>query len=101
MRLATPRWWYLRGRAPLATTRRLLRPFSWIWAWATARRIASGRPIDPGAPVICVGNLTVGGAGKTPVVRELARRLGAQGARAHILGPGHGSPVGAPGRRYA
>lgn len=80
MKLATPRWWYTREPAPGRVTRILLTPISWIWAAVTARRIARAAPIDPGVPVICVGNLTVGGTGKTPVVRELLRRLpGAQG----------------------
>ena len=39
-------------------------------------------PLDPGVPVICVGNLTMGGSGKTPVVRELARPLAAMGVAA-------------------
>jgi len=77
MKLSTPRWWYSRGRRGTgAVVRLLLTPLSWIWAAETARRIAAGQPVDPGVPVICVGNLTVGGTGKTPVVREIARRLG-------------------------
>ena len=44
MKLATPRWWYTRGRASGALARALLTPASWIWAAATARRIARARP---------------------------------------------------------
>jgi tetraacyldisaccharide 4'-kinase len=91
MKLATPQWWYTRERAPGALLRALLTPPSWIWAWATARRIAKGQPIDPGVPVICVGNLTMGGTGKTPVVRELARRLGG-----HVLSRGYGGSQAGP-----
>lgn len=40
--------------------------------------------------MICVGNLTLGGSGKTPVVMELARLLIASGVDAHILTRGHG-----------
>ena len=64
MKLSTPRWWYSRGlRGTGAMTRLLLTPFSWIWTAVTARRIAAGKPVDPGVPVICVGHLTVGGTG--------------------------------------
>ncbi len=93
MKLSTPRWWYLRSGAPAPLTRALLRPASWIWTWATARRIARGRPVDPGVPVICVGNLTMGGTGKTPVVRALVRRLG---GGAHILTRGYGGRLAGP-----
>lgn len=96
MRIATPRWWYVRDRAPMAVTRALLRPASWIWSWATAWRLARGRPFDPGVPVICVGNLTLGGSGKTPVVRELARRLAVAGEAVHILSRGHGGRLAGP-----
>jgi tetraacyldisaccharide 4'-kinase len=97
MRMATPRWWYLRrrARAPLAGAL-LLRPVSWIWALATARRIAAGRPLDPGVPVICVGNLTIGGAGKTPVAREILQRLAARGVKVHALSRGHGGRLKGP-----
>lgn len=90
MRLGTPRWWYVRSGAPAPITRALLRPISWIWAAATARRIAKAQPIDPGVPVISIGNLTMGGSGKTPVAREVLARLRAMGVEAHGLSRGYG-----------
>jgi tetraacyldisaccharide 4'-kinase len=98
MNFVTPRWWYGRGPRPMPVTRTLLTPLSWIWAWATARRLRRGRPVDPGVPVICVGNLTVGGAGKTPVVRALAALMLAQGRDVHILSRGHGGRLTGPVR---
>jgi len=91
MKLATPRWWYSRDRRVMPMTRGLLTPLSWIWAGVTARRIARARPADPGVPVICVGNVTLGGAGKTPIVREIARRLGG-----HVLTRGYGGREAGP-----
>lgn len=96
MKLSTPRWWYVRKGAPAPVTRALLRPASWAWAWVTARRIAAARPIEPGIPVICVGNLTVGGTGKTPVAREILRRLRAEGRAAHALSRGYGGALMGP-----
>jgi tetraacyldisaccharide 4'-kinase len=96
MKLATPRFWYVRDAAPAPVTRAVLRPASWVWAWATARRVAKGRPFDPGVPVVCVGNLTMGGSGKTPVVRALARRLAAKGLRTGILTRGYGGRLKGP-----
>lgn len=98
MNFVTPRWWYGRGPRPMPVTRALLTPVSWIWAWATARRLRLGRQVDPGVPVICVGNLTVGGAGKTPVVRALAALMRAQGRDVHILSRGHGGRLTGPAR---
>jgi tetraacyldisaccharide 4'-kinase len=96
VKLATPRWWYARHGAPAPVTRLLLRPLSWAWAAATARRIARATPADPGAPVICVGNLTLGGTGKTPAAREILRRLRAAGLDAHALSRGYGGRLKGP-----
>ena len=96
MRLATPRWWYVRGRRAPSISRALLTPIAWIWTAVTARRIATTTAIDPGVPVICVGNVTMGGAGKTPIVRELLRTLTAQGVNAHGLSRGHGGRLEGP-----
>jgi tetraacyldisaccharide 4'-kinase len=96
MKLGTPRWWYRRHGAPAPITRTLLRPISWVWAYVTARKIARARPVDPGAPVICVGNLTLGGTGKTPIVRELIERLNARGLRACGLSRGYGGRLKGP-----
>ncbi len=90
MTLSTPRWWYVRDPSPGRIRRALLTPLSWIWAGVTAGRIARTMPEDAGLPVICVGNLTAGGTGKTPVVRELLRLLTARGVAAHGLSRGYG-----------
>jgi len=82
----------------MATTRTLLTPLAWVWTYATARRITRGRPMDPGVPVICVGNVTLGGAGKTPVVRAIVALLRARGLTPHILCRGHGGRLTGPVR---
>jgi tetraacyldisaccharide 4'-kinase len=96
MKLSTPRWWYQRGRRVMPVTRALLTPVSWIWATVTARRMARTEPTDPGVPVISVGNLTVGGVGKTPIVRALIKTLATQGRAVHGLSRGYGGRLSGP-----
>ena len=98
MKLATPRWWYVRDNRSGRVRRTLLKPVSWVWAWATANRVAKGPGFDPDVPVISVGNLTVGGSGKTPVVREALRLLRAAGIEAHGLSRGYGGRLPGPVR---
>jgi tetraacyldisaccharide 4'-kinase len=98
MALKTPRHWYRREGSGFRAGRLVLAPLSWIWALATARRLRRGTPVDPGVPVICVGNLTLGGTGKTPVVRALVARLRAGGVAAHVLSRGHGGRLAGPVR---
>jgi tetraacyldisaccharide 4'-kinase len=49
------------------------------------------RPQELGCPVVSVGNLTVGGTGKTPVAEMLARELQSRGRRVAILSRGYKS----------
>lgn len=98
MRLNTPRWWYRRDRKHGTVLRMLLTPAGWIWAATTKRRLARGAWVDAGAPVISVGNLTVGGSGKTPVAMEALRLLRAAGVEAHALSRGYGGQLTGPVR---
>jgi tetraacyldisaccharide 4'-kinase len=75
----------------------LLRPLSWIVAHVAEDRrqlIARGRerPRVPGTPpVVVVGNLTVGGTGKTPLLIAMAEALRARGWRVGVIARGHGA----------
>ncbi|MGY6635028.1 MAG: tetraacyldisaccharide 4'-kinase [Alkalilacustris sp.] len=77
---------------------RLLTPLGWLYARGTARRLAVGRAgaHRAGIPVICVGNLGAGGAGKTPTVIALIEILSARGIAAHVVSRGHGGRVAGP-----
>ena len=75
-----------------------LSPFAGIYGIAAALRMRSaGRPA--GVPVICLGNLTVGGAGKTPAALEVGRLLLAAHERPYFLTPRLWRPPGWAGAR--
>jgi tetraacyldisaccharide 4'-kinase len=72
----------------------LLRPFSWIFAGLTGLRRALYRNgilarKRAGVPVIVVGNITVGGTGKTPLVLALAESLKRSGFHCGIVTRGY------------
>lgn len=73
----------------------LLAPFSALYASATARRMARPGWHAP-VPVICCGNATAGGAGKTTVAMDLGRRLADRGIAAHFLLRGYGGTLKGP-----
>lgn len=73
----------------------ILAPLSWLFALGTAARNAAYdhgvlRTHALGAPTVSVGNLTVGGTGKTPMSAWFARELLARGRRPGILLRGYG-----------
>ena len=76
---------------------RMLAPLSGVGAAITARRMARTGWHAP-VPVICCGNATVGGAGKTTLALDLARRLTARGVAVHILLRGYGGAARGPRR---
>ncbi len=77
-----------REAAPL--TRALLTPAAMLYAAVTAWRIQRATPARIGVPVVCIGNLTAGGTGKTPLARRVRAILSDQGVRAATLSRGYG-----------
>jgi tetraacyldisaccharide 4'-kinase len=88
---AAPDFWARRGALP-----RALLPFAWGWAAAGGARAALIRPRRVRVPVVCVGNLVAGGAGKTPVTLALARWLEARGRRPFCLARGYRGRLAGP-----
>ena len=73
----------------------LLWPLSQLWTFGTRRRLRQGAWEKMEIPVICVGNLTAGGAGKTPTVIALLETLG---DGAHVVSRGYGGTLKGPVR---
>ena len=96
MERALNRIWY--GGAP---TSLLLLPLAWLYgAVMSVRRVFYELGWLPSyrveRPVVVVGNLTVGGTGKTPLVAWLAERLTERGLRVGIVSRGYGSASATP-----
>lgn len=90
--LRAPAFWW-RDRPGLAAA--LLSPVAAVIGQVALRRLGqAGGRVD--VPVICIGNPTVGGAGKTPTAIALIERLTARGAQPFALLRGHGGKAKAP-----
>ena len=98
MRRGLERLWY-EDRAGIP----LLAPLGWLYAALSgarrgAYRLGLRRPGRLTRPVVVVGNLTVGGTGKTPLTIHLARELSAARLKVGIVSRGYGRRGG--GARY-
>jgi tetraacyldisaccharide 4'-kinase len=90
--MKTPDFWHT-DAFPAA----LLEPVGLLYGMATRRRLAKGGAgLRLPIPVIRVGNLTAGGAGKTPVALAVMEILRARGVNAHFLSRGHGGTLKGP-----
>ena len=85
-------WWRKPGLAA-----GLLAPAGACYGAIAARRMAQAGA-RAGVPVICVGNFTLGGAGKTPTAIMLAKMLQEAGERVFCLSRGYGGSVAGPKR---
>lgn len=85
-----------RSREAAPLTRALLAPLSWLYLWILRRKLRRAVPEKAAVPVICIGNLTAGGAGKTPVSEAVRERITALGLRAATLSRGHGGRQAGP-----
>jgi tetraacyldisaccharide 4'-kinase len=88
-----PAFWWRKG----GLCEHLLAPLAACYGAVAARRMAR-RGKRTGLPVLCVGNFTLGGVGKTPAVLTIARMLTEAGERVFCLSRGYGGSVSGPKR---
>ncbi len=83
---------WLEARWYQASPSLLLRPLAALYGSISAARRRAARPqaLPLPAPVIVVGNISVGGTGKTPFVIWLVEQLRAQGWRPGVISRGYG-----------
>ncbi len=86
-----PEFWSRKGLFPL-----LLSPFAAVYSLGGALRLRLVKPQRAPVPVICIGNLVAGGAGKTPVALAVIARLKAAGLQVHALTRGYGGKEPGP-----
>ena len=91
--MRAPAFWYRKG---LSLPAILLAPLTVIWRLGSALKAIAAKPIKPSVPVVVIGNLTVGGTGKTPLVAALAEEALNQGRHPVILMRGHGGSIAGP-----
>jgi tetraacyldisaccharide 4'-kinase len=95
-----PWFWRETGLAAGAAAATLA-PAAFLYDLGQRLVAALTRPVRAGAPVICVGNATLGGVGKTPFALMLHKLLKAQGVDAHFLSRGYGGALKGPARVIA
>jgi Tetraacyldisaccharide-1-P 4''-kinase len=90
--MKTPSFWY---KSP-GWLSFLLSPLGWLYGRVGTWLMTLSQPAPLSSPVISVGNITCGGAGKTPVSIALALLLKAEGHQVHFVTRGYGGKFKGP-----
>lgn len=96
MMLAAPKFWYDTRETPNRLLAQALSPLGKAYGWMVQKRFEFYYPVPLAKPVLCVGNLVAGGAGKTPVVQSLVPLMQQAGFNPHILTRGYGGEEEGP-----
>jgi tetraacyldisaccharide 4'-kinase len=91
--LDEPWWWYERSPGLIATG---LAPVAGLYGWFVKARFSSATPYRSRLPVVCAGNFTAGGSGKTPLARHLCECVRSLGKRPVVLSRGYGGRLPGP-----
>ncbi len=83
-------WWQVSGFNP---GKIVSQPLAWLYRAVTRLRRLLTSPQRAPIPLICIGNLTLGGAGKTPTADYLAQELARAGLKPAILSRGYGGSI--------
>ena len=84
--LKAPKFWYLKKDTYLS---RLLYPMSLLFRLGTKIRNLTSNTKKSSLPIICIGNIVIGGAGKTPVALKIGRILTTAGYNPHFISKGY------------
>ena len=85
--LKAPKFWYLKRDSFQSN---VLYPFSLIFRLGTKIRNFVSKEKKSKLPIICVGNIVIGGAGKTPVALKIGNMLIKAGYNPHFVSKGYG-----------
>lgn len=72
---------------------KILTPFGYVYGLATALRLKLKKGYQAKIPVICIGNITAGGVGKTPISMAIAQMLQAEGMHPFFISRGYGGKL--------
>src|SRR5579871_3488042 len=89
--MRAPDFWNKQGFLPA-----LLSPLGGLYGFSVRAKQRSASSFRPKARVLCVGNLTAGGSGKTPIAIACARMLAARGLKPVFLTRGYGGQLRGP-----
>jgi len=85
--LKAPKFWYKKNDTYISKS---LYPLSLIFRFGTKLRSVISKKRLSTLPVICIGNIVVGGAGKTPVALKIGKLLQINGYNPHFVSKGYG-----------
>ena len=85
--LKAPKFWYMKRDSFLSNS---LYPFSLIFRLGTKLRNLVSIERESKLPIICIGNIVIGGAGKTPVALKIGNMLKQAGYNPHFVSKGYG-----------
>jgi tetraacyldisaccharide 4'-kinase len=90
MIVETPDFWYAQDTTPQRVLGAALSPLGAAYGFIARKRFDFHCPVPLAKPIVCIGNVTAGGAGKTPVALALGRMLIDAGYNPHFLSRGYG-----------
>lgn len=86
MPLKSPKFWQKKN----TFLGKVLSPLGRIYAWGLRRKLKKTKPYRSKIPVVCIGNLVMGGVGKTPLAVSVAEYFKMNGMRPVFLTRGYG-----------
>ena len=88
--LKAPKFWYVKKDTLFS---RFFYPFSLIFRLGTKIRNITNKSQKSPLPIICVGNIVIGGAGKTPVALKIGKILTQSGYNPHFISKGYAGMI--------